>query len=146
VRGKIRLKHDLHITRSLNIQGPGTERLTIGSVFPDDYFVWVEAGATATIASLTFEHSSICNNASGTLTLTKSVISGNDGTSNGGCSGFGNGGIFNGGTLILINSTVSGNTGNWGGGITNFGALTLINSTVSGNTAYTGGASSLSGG
>ncbi len=45
------------------------------------------------------------------------------------------GGIFNGGTLTLNNSTVSGNTADFGGGIENGGTLTVNNSTVSGNTA-----------
>ncbi len=57
-------------------------------------------------------------------------------------SGFPNsvgGGIWNdGGTVHLTNSTVSGNTANYGGGIyqyRNFKAANLSNSTVSGNTA-----------
>jgi hypothetical protein len=47
------------------------------------------------------------------------------------------GGIFNGGTLTLSNSTVSGNTSHTAGGILNagLGTLTLTNSTVSGNYA-----------
>jgi CSLREA domain-containing protein len=55
---------------------------------------------------------------------------------NGG-TGITGGGIFNGGTLTLTNSTVSGNAaGNDGGGIFNdAGTLTLINSIVSGNNA-----------
>ena len=54
------------------------------------------------------------------------------------------GGIYNGGTLTLTNSTVSGNTA-WatrGGGIYNSGTLTLTNSTVSGNTAHATAAAS----
>ena len=51
----------------------------------------------------------------------------------------GGGGIYNGGTLTLTNSTVSGNEADneygYGGGIDNGGTLTLTNSTVSGNTA-----------
>jgi hypothetical protein len=43
------------------------------------------------------------------------------------------GGIINDGTLTLTNSTVSGNSAGIGGGILNFGTLTLTNSTVSGN-------------
>jgi predicted outer membrane repeat protein len=44
------------------------------------------------------------------------------------------GGIFNEGTLMLTNSTVSDNRAvDEGGGIYNFGTLTLTNSTVSGN-------------
>ena len=52
------------------------------------------------------------------------------------------GGIYNGGTLSLTNSTVSGNhAGAAGGGILNAGTgtLTLTNSTVSGNHANNGG-------
>ncbi|MCI5125183.1 MAG: hypothetical protein D3925_12095 [Candidatus Electrothrix sp. AR5] len=69
------------------------------------------------------------------LTLNKATVTGANHTGAGG-------GIFNAtnGTLTLINSTVSGNTGAIGGGIINYGTLTLLNSTVSGNTATdTGG-------
>jgi hypothetical protein len=49
----------------------------------------------------------------------------------------GGGGIFNGGTLTVTNSTVSGNTARGmpgkGGGIFNGGTLTVTNSTVTGN-------------
>ena len=72
---------------------------------------------------------------SGDLTL-------NDGTVRGGASGARNGGgIFNGGTLTVTNSTISANsTSNdsgdrGGGGIFNTGALLITNSIVSGNTA-----------
>ena len=50
------------------------------------------------------------------------------------------GGIVNGGTLTITNSTVSSNTAtSEGGGIFNGGMLTLMNSTVSGNDARIGG-------
>jgi hypothetical protein len=46
------------------------------------------------------------------------------------------GGIYNNqGTVTLDNSTVSGNTGDYGGGIVNVGTLTLNSSTVSNNSA-----------
>ena len=67
----------------------------------------------------------------GTLSVTNSTISGNNGT-----------GINNWfeATLTLANSTVSENTaGEAGGGIYNVGTLTVTNSTVSGNTARAGG-------
>jgi hypothetical protein len=49
------------------------------------------------------------------------------------------GGINNGGTLTLTNSTISGNQATaQGGGINNSGTLTLVNSTISGNQAPTG--------
>ncbi len=52
----------------------------------------------------------------------------------------GGGGIFSNGAVTLTNSTVSGNTADFGGGggINSNGAVTLTNSTVSGNTANAG--------
>jgi hypothetical protein len=50
------------------------------------------------------------------------------------------GGIYNAGTLSLVNSTISSNTaGGAGGGIYNSGTLSLLNSTISSNTAAGGG-------
>jgi CSLREA domain-containing protein len=74
----------------------------------------------------------------GTLTLTRSTVSGN--TANGGAGIFTGGGTT-GDTIFLINSTVSGNVARsaQGGGILTAGTLTLINSTVSGNTSPSGG-------
>jgi hypothetical protein len=55
----------------------------------------------------------------------------------------GYGGIANGGTLTLTDSTVSGNNdaggGGRGGGIYNTGAMTITDSTISGNTGTSGG-------
>ena len=46
------------------------------------------------------------------------------------------GGILNGGTLMITNSTITGNSAsNEGGGILNGGALTVISSTISDNRA-----------
>ena len=58
------------------------------------------------------------------------------------------GGIYNEGTLMVKNSTVSGNTSDWGGGISNYyyyGTLVVENSTVSGNTANDTGGGILNG-
>ena len=74
----------------------------------------------------------------GSLRLSNTTISGgliSDFLSQGG-------GIFNlaGGTVTLIDSTVSGNAADAGGGISNDrGTVTLIDSTVSGNAANSGG-------
>ena len=58
-------------------------------------------------------------------------------------AGYSGGGIYNGGTLTLTNSTVSGNTAeDLGGGIINTGASAtakLANTIVAGNTAISGG-------
>jgi predicted outer membrane repeat protein len=63
------------------------------------------------------------------LTLLKTTVTNNlmDGT-------IGGGGIFNsGGTTTITDSTISGNSANYGGGIYSDGVLTITNSTVSGN-------------
>ena len=50
------------------------------------------------------------------------------------------GGIYNGGTLMLSNSTLSSNSASSnGGGIANYGTLTVTNSTLSGNSAVAAG-------
>src|SRR4029453_13039794 len=62
----------------------------------------------------------------GTLTLTRSTLSGN--VANNG------GGIFSAGPLTITNSTLSGNVANSGGGISvSAGPLTIDNSTLHGN-------------
>jgi fibronectin-binding autotransporter adhesin len=80
------------------------------------------------------------------MTLTNSTISGNTVSSN--IFAGSGGGIFNhGGTVNIINSTLSGNsaigpggTSVSGGGIlTNVGTVSIANSTISGNTADFGG-------
>jgi len=78
------------------------------------------------------------SNREGDLTLVDSTFLGNSAE---GCRGVGavvcsgGGGIWNSGTLTMLNSTVSGSTANWGAGIYNRGLPTLTNSTVSGNSA-----------
>ncbi len=68
----------------------------------------------------------------GVLLVTRSQINSNTGT------GLFSGGITNinpQGTSIISNSTITNNSGNQGGGIYNIGSLLLINNTVSHNTA-----------
>ena len=76
----------------------------------------------------------------GTLTVTRSTISGNSAPLVGG--GIANGGALQGsGTLKIIHSTVSGNTSAFGGGVfsASNSALTVTDSAVSGNAAPGGG-------
>jgi CSLREA domain-containing protein len=100
----------------------------------------VVTGATVNITGVTIRNGQrdagfgggIHNELFSVLTLTNSTVSVNS-SRNGG-------GIFNVGTLTLVNSTVSGNdavggSDASGGGIWNFKTLTLVNSTVSGNNA-----------
>jgi len=49
------------------------------------------------------------------------------------------GGIYNGGTLTINRSIISGNSGNSGGGIFSYNTLTVNNSTISGNSSWGGG-------
>ncbi|MBV9230751.1 MAG: AAA family ATPase, partial [Chloroflexi bacterium] len=103
---------DLNIAKDLKILGPGAGKLAI-SGGKSGYMVHVIQGVTVTISGLTFKDS----------TIEDSNVS--------------NGFIYNeGGTLMLSNSVVSGNTVIDGGGIynTNGGTATLNNSIVSGNT------------
>lgn len=63
-------------------------------------------------------------------------------------SGFNNGGgILNYENLMMTNSTISGNSADYGGGgIGNYSNLTITNSTISGNTQDTGGSNAVGGG
>jgi len=79
---------------------------------------------------------------SATATIEAGTLSGNSATRSGG-------GILNGGTLTIVNSTVSGNSSagvtDYGGGIANSGTLTITDSALSGNSAASGGGISSSG-
>ena len=73
-------------------------------------------------------------NNGGTVTITRSALSGNVAAQH-------SGGInaFN-GSLSVIQSTINGNSADYGGGIGNYGAtITIDNSTISGNSADYGG-------
>jgi hypothetical protein len=74
----------------------------------------------------------------GSLTIGTSTIASNQGT--GGAGGFAGlpgfglgGGLYNSGTLMVSNSTLSGNSAGFGGGIANGGTLTVSDSTLSSN-------------
>ena len=80
----------------------------------------------------------------GSLTIASSAITTNRAYGGsgglGGSNGFGQaGGLYNLGTLTVNDSTLSGNSADYGGGIDNSGTLTLTGSTLSGNSASTGG-------
>ncbi len=105
-----------------------------------DRVLTIRSGNTVTVDGLSLQGGSgtgpgggIYNE--GTLTISNSIISGNQANQDGG-------GIFNsGGNLTISNSTISGNQANpQGGGIINLnGSLTISNSIISGNQAEVGG-------
>ncbi len=109
---------DLNITNTLTISGNGAGNTIIDANHIDRVFLVASLPAT-TISGVTIKNGYPTGPGSGTLS-----------------SG---GGIQNGGNLMLINSTISGNTvdGTYaaGGGIASTGVLTITNSIVSGNTA-----------
>ena len=93
-------------------------------------------GGTIAISDVTIRNGKISASDDGgirnlaTVTLTNSTV-----TNNTVAGGSGGGGISNeaGATLTITNSTVSDNTADFGGGIRNQGTLILTNTTVSGN-------------
>jgi len=138
----------LAINHNVNLNGPGANLLTVQRS---------TAGGTPAFRIFTIQ-SSISVNISG---LTVSRGSPPSGTSGGGISNSGTlmltnstvsgnsaifsaaGGILNQGTLTLTSTTLSNNSASAGGcaGILNQGTLTMTNSTASGNTATGGGGS-----
>lgn len=106
----------------------------------------VNGKLVAVVSGVTFQHGSTTFGTGagiGTgamLTLTHCVVTANQVTTT---SQFGGGGIFNSGTLTLIDSVVSDNTisGADGGGIYNYGSVTIQGSTIRDNqsTDYGGG-------
>lgn len=97
--------------------------------------VTVPASGTDTIAGVTIQHGAAAYGGGidnqGSLSVARSVMSGNAATNSGG-------GISSvaGASLALTNSTVSGNSASYGGGIfSDGGVLTLTNSTVGDNGA-----------
>lgn len=111
--GTINLESALpNLTRSMIIDGPGADSLTINRSSATEFRIFqINNGVTATIRGLTISNGLLTNNTGG--------------------------GIFNnGGTLTLENMAVINNTANLGGGIyQSNGTLTLRNTLVQGNTA-----------
>ena len=98
----------------------------------------VNANVSATLNALTIRHGNTSNNGGGIAnggTLTVTNSTFTGNTANNG------GGIDNesGGTATVTNSTLSGNSGPYGGGINSHGPFTLTNTIVAKNTATSSG-------
>ncbi len=169
VTGTINLTGALpDLTRSVSIEGPGPDQLTVRRDTGGSYRIFTVGSGTAVVLSgLTITNGAgslvgggISNR--GTLTLNNSTVSDNRASSGGGIHNFNSGtltltnstlsgnlvsgsgrggGISNSGTVTLASSTLSGNgaTDSTGGGIRNAGTLTVISSTLSGNFAFKDG-------
>ncbi len=127
----------IDIASNITIQGTGANLLTVRNTAAQSATsrVFIVSGGTVILNGITIAGGNVNANGGGILksgdgilTLNNCAVSGNS------TSGFG-GGIENDiGTINILNSTISGNTG---GGIKNAnGALNLTNSTISGNTDY----------
>jgi hypothetical protein len=146
VTGTIVLSSEIAISDDLTITGPGAGLLSIsgnGSVRIFDIVGSAGAGSVS-ISGLTLTHAISLVSVGGAiavfdadLTLTDSVVSNST-------AFFGGGLYFQGGTQIVRNTTISGNStlgpaGSVGGGLyISGGDLTIEGSTVSGNTAVGG--------
>ena len=133
-RGRTVTLIGLTLTNGLSTMGNG------GGLFNDGGVVTLDHSTVT--ANRAWVAGGIENSFGGVLTLTHSDVSANR-------SQAGGGGIYNGGTLTIRDSTVRGNTSidSAGGGILNFanalypgsGILTVLNSTISKNTSARGG-------
>lgn len=126
------------INESLNILGPGADRLAIrGDMIADvnRRLIFNIFSGTVMIDGLTITAGRGLGSggisSAGNLTITDSVVSDN-------LSGFG-GGIINSGTLTVERCAIAGNSGTANGGVANFGTATIVNTTISGNSTLQGG-------
>ena len=128
----------LLVNRSVTINGAGADLLAVDGNGSRTVFD-VESIGPVTISDITIKNAhgnfggEIFNGGVGTLTIIDGALSGN--TANDG------GAVYNGGTLNVVNSTISGNTAaTEAAGIYNAVTLTIINSTFSNNGAQIAGA------
>jgi hypothetical protein len=136
---------ELVIDKSLGIQGPGANLLTVrrnAALQFRIFNVTLNSGGvtisrlTISNGSVSFDGGGISNSSNANLTLDSDVVTGNAAQFGGGVLSFGTG------TVAILNSTINGNTAtNSGGGIYSNGNanVNVINSTVTGNSAAAGG-------
>ena len=176
--GTINLSDRLVASDAVQILGPGASRLTLrGGAFHILEVDYGPPGTPVAVSGLTFTGSSppspqnggAIANFNGDLTVSDSVVTGNDAERGGGIYGdspiqvrdstvsgnsstYPGGGIFSQNSTVTVErSTISGNTsGSNGGGISGFQSdITLTSSTVAGNHAvgpYPGGGVAVAGG
>ncbi|MDQ3013973.1 MAG: hypothetical protein M3X11_25130, partial [Acidobacteriota bacterium] len=135
----ITLTSTLTINKSLTIQGPGANLLTVSGNRAVRVFLIV--GGDVTLSGLMIADGQgqsgggIRKEGTGTLTILNSTLSGNSASEGGGIYNFSTG------TTTVSNSTLSGNSATDGGGILNIGAGTvnITTSLLSGNTVTSNG-------
>ncbi len=130
---------ELTTSTDITINGPGASQLAIDGNHASRIFN--VSGGRLTVSDVTVQNGSSASatDGGGIFNAGGTLVLTNctlSGNSSGGIFG---GGIFNGGTLVLTNCTLSGNSAPVGGGIYNGGSATLTNCTLSGNSAPSGG-------
>ncbi len=137
------------ITNNVTIQGSGEHALTInGNGFGS---VFTFSNVSGDISAMKIEGGNAIStgggidNIGGNLTLSQCYLSGNT-------AEMGGGGIYNNGTMTVVNSNLFKNTATFsgsnkanGGGIYNLGSLTITNSAITGNAADESGGGIFSG-
>ncbi len=139
---------ELKITRNLTISGPGASILAVSGGNTNGVF-YVSKNVFVTIIDLTAKNGNAAFGGGIHIENGGTLVLINSTISNNTSDYYG-GGIYNGGSLALSNSTISNNRANRGGadggGIYNNGSLTLTNCTISGNTASEDGGGIYNGG
>jgi hypothetical protein len=141
--GRIALSDRLEILgKSVTIEGPSTYGITLdGDGVTNIFFVEATAGLTLRNANLTGSRAtSGAILTFGTVRIENSTITGNHSVEEGSSGdGYGGGIRHGGGSVTVVNSTISGNIADQrGGGIASTaqnGSITLVHSTVTGNSS-----------
>jgi hypothetical protein len=151
---------NLAISQDLDIEGPGSDRLTISGNHASQVLA-IAQGATVTLAGLTIANGQAVTGAgidnAGVLTLRDCTLANNQAQATATAAlPNGGGGLLNepGASLVLEHSTVTGNVANafnntvdvFGGGVLNEGSATVRSCLFSGNAALGGGGGSFFGG
>jgi Ca2+-binding RTX toxin-like protein len=128
---------ELNVTQPLEVVGPGAQRLTVSG--SDDSRIFTFGPGPSTISGLTITDGSDVSGGAvrndGTLTVSRSIITGNEAVDNGGAL------YAYPGDLRVEDSTISDNQADTGGAIYAYGdAVEIVNTTISGNTGISSGA------
>jgi hypothetical protein len=135
------------VTSEITINGNGAtiERSSGGDTPPQFRIFHVASGGNLTLTDLTITNGDAGSNHGGSIYNQGTLNIGNS-TLSGNTANFGGGIMNSGGTVDINNSTLSGNTASYGGGICNGGTLNISHSTFSSNTATDDGGGFYSGG
>ncbi|HEU5097824.1 MAG TPA: choice-of-anchor Q domain-containing protein, partial [Roseiflexaceae bacterium] len=126
-------RENILLGKTLTLQGQG-EDTTIIDGRANGRTIEISSTATVTITGVTITNGAADLGAgisnTGILRLFNSTVSNNSAPVNGG-------GVYNeaSGNALIVDSTISGNSAQYGAGIYNFGQLLVVRSTISGNNA-----------